>query len=550
MKKRNARKILGASMLLFSLPLLVGCNIFDLLNGFGGNTWGGGNNDEPLSRPVATDFNGYYQPKEVNGKCSFQSIGALNEDPYLPSNGKLKVLVMPIEFQEYPFSTATLKDIKTLTSGTSSQTEYWESVSSFYSKSSYGNLELEFVQMDKVNVGSVSSFTSGQRHNNNEGLLAGRALRKGVEAYKKANGADSTKDFDTDGDGYIDAVIMIYSAPDYTNSNLTARHPDLFWAYSYSDYENTDDPDPDSPIGWRYMWASYDFLYTATGTPSFHTGIDAHTVIHEMGHLFGSDDYYNAVRENNDIAEPSGSLMMMAWNVGDHDMFTKLSYGWVKPYVVEKDCTIMIRPSQESGDCILLADSWNGTAFDEYILIDYYTPTGLNQLDATTVYPSYEYTTNETSYRKSGIRVFHIDSRLVYGAGYGNEQRFLADGFLSDNEVANFDSFDHVSTYRGEEYLSAVTAANSNSIGYDSTLTYGKGYELIQLIQRGGRYTFANGAPSSSYDLFQKGDSFSLSSYSAFFPNRDRLNNGNALPFSFTIDDIGSDGAILTFKKS
>ena len=540
--------------LTLALPLLSGCNIYDLfapfnsfMDGLNSNV-GPGVPDHSLEEVHINDFDGYYQPDGVNKSISYQALGQYNEDPYMPSTGDLNILVVPIEFSDFPFSQSTLNDIKTLTSGTSKDTNYWESLSSYYQKSSYGSLNLNFTYMDKVNVGTVASFTRGLTEDD-ESLQAGVAMEKAVSAYKRENGNASTQKFDSDKDGYIDAVIMIYSAPNYTNSFTTKNHKNLFWAYCYADYYSEEKPNVNSPVGWRYFWASYDFFYEATGTPLVHSGVDAHTLIHETGHLMGSDDLYNVSDLKNDIAEPSGSLLMMAWNVGDHDPFTKLSFGWTKPYVVTGDCTIQIRPSQSSGDCILLADNWNGTSFDEYVLIDFYTPTGLSEQDASVVYPEYSGKTRETAYRSSGIRVFHVDSRLCYGAGFDNDGAFMASGYLSDSDIANFSSFHKTVRYEGKTYLASVAPAISNSVKYDATIAQNKGFELLQIVQRGKTNTTRSGSVSTSADLFQKGDTFSAFNYSAFFPNNGKLNNGNALPYSFTVDDIGSDGAILSFKK-
>ena len=555
MKNIKFNKPAGLFVLALAMPLLSGCTIFDVIQSL---DIGPSSQNSPSSISVpehslteshTNDFDGYYQPDSVNDAMSYQILGQYDEDPYMPSVGDLNILVIPVEFSDYPFSSSTLNDIKTLTAGTADDTKYWESLSSFYQKSSYGRLNLTFTQMDKVNVGSIASFVRGTEADQ-ETFLPGNALRQAVSEYKKLHGSNSTQAFDSDKDGYIDAAIMIYSAPNYTNSLVTKSHSDLFWAYCYSDYYSMSEPSVSSPIGHRYFWASYDFFYTATGTPTAHTGVDAHTLIHEAGHLMGSDDFYNMIREGRDIAEPSGGLMMMAWNVGDHDMFSKLSFGWTEPYVVTDNCTIQIRPSQSSGDCILLADHWNGTSFDEYVLIDYYTPTGLSEHDAKIVYPEYLGKASETSYRSSGIRVFHVDSRLAYGATINDDNRFIAEGYLTDEEVADFEHFDKTVRYQGQIYAAYVMPAISNCAGYDCTLAADKGYELIQIVQKGKRNLTKDGSLSTSADLFQKGDSFSLSEYSAFFPNQDKLNNGNVLPFSFTVDDIGSDGAILTFTKT
>jgi hypothetical protein len=80
---------------------------------------------------------------------------------------------------------------------------------------------------------------------------------------------------------------------------------------------------------------------------------------------------------------------MMDENVSDHDIATKFALGWLHPYVVNGACDLTLRPSQTTGIayCFPLKEArWNGSAFTEYLLLELYTPTGLNELDATTAY--------------------------------------------------------------------------------------------------------------------------------------------------------------------
>ncbi|MCR5078771.1 MAG: hypothetical protein K6B65_02465 [Bacilli bacterium] len=544
MQHNHLNRLLALSITALAIPLLSGCDIYNLFNR-------SDNSLSPSSSLHVNDFEGYYQTTG-SSPCTFHDIGKLNESPYLPSKGNVKVLVVPVEFSDYPFSSETLDDIASLTSGSAESTKYWESLSSFYSKSSYGALNLSFVQTDVLNVGTISNFVKNAETKGGVSEYDSApeyAMAEAVRKYKSTNGNTSTKELDSDNDGYIDATIMIYSAPDMNNNDALERYGNLFWAYCYAPTQEVDHPNY-SPVGYRYFWASYDFFYTGT-TNAFgrHTGVDAHTLIHETGHLLGADDYYNMNAQGGETNEPSGALMMMCYNVGDHDMFTKLCYDWVHPYCPTGDCTISIKPSQENGDCIVLADSWNGTGFDEYLLIDYVTPTGLNKLDAETVYPEYVGHLTETSFKKPGIRVFHIDNRLVYGIGYDSNGVFQAQGLVSDKDIQNFSSYNPVVTYQGQKAYGFAVPGVSNCAIYDCSLFQKKGFELISMIQRGGRYTWSEGGAATSADLFQQGDTFTMEKYKAFFPNK-TLNNGKSLGFSFTIDSLTSDQAVISFKKA
>ena len=62
---------------------------------------------------------------------------------------------------------------------------------------------------------------------------------------------------------------------------------------------------------------------------------------------------------------------------------------------------------------ILLSPSPNSSnsPFDEYLLLEYYTPTGLNKFDCDYSYHyPYDYPQGP---KASGIRVWHVDARLA-----------------------------------------------------------------------------------------------------------------------------------------
>ncbi|MFA6662467.1 MAG: hypothetical protein WCS56_05495, partial [Bacilli bacterium] len=70
--------------------------------------------------------------------------------------------------------------------------------------------------------------------------------------------------------------------------------------------------------------------------------VDAHTFIHETGHLLGAEDYYNY----RGTSQPLGGLDMMDYNIGDHNLWTKMEYGWVDPIVVTGNAKVTIKTSQ------------------------------------------------------------------------------------------------------------------------------------------------------------------------------------------------------------
>ena len=71
---------------------------------------------------------GYYQLKTVNNGISWKTIFHDHSGmDATPSIGRVPVLVLPIEFSDFPFEEKTLSDIDALIQGESEDTKYWES---------------------------------------------------------------------------------------------------------------------------------------------------------------------------------------------------------------------------------------------------------------------------------------------------------------------------------------------------------------------------------------------------------------------------------------
>ncbi len=481
------------------------------------------------------------------GKTSFSYYdldqqSANNVQRALPSSGELKLLCFPIEFSDYPFLASTIKDLGTLFNGTSAETGYWESLSSFYEKSSFGNA--------KISVTVASPYKTGLTA---DGFLEAKTsssrstdvLKNAFANYKEKTGDDGAS-FDSDKDGYIDAVYLIYSCPDFQrakkwNSSYYVNYTgtasvlsDNFWAYTTWAGGT---PNLSSPVPNAYSWISYDFMYGAVASPK----VDAHTFIHETGHLFGLGDYYNydtpsvsddssSTSDDYKYYSPMGALDMMDYNILDHDIWSKYALGWVSPYVIDSSLsyplTIEINEAETSGDFLLIPDAsspFNGSAFGEYLTVELYTPDHLNALDSKAgVYPNYGYLdAYPRGFFIPGIKIAHVDSRLVH--------------------VVNESSASFVTAVTSSQ-LAAATSSSFYKVAASNTPSRSvanKGYRLTHLLEANGVNTFQNAERptlkktycANNGTLFQ-GDSdrgnFNMSKFSSFFENQ-AANNGYAL---------------------
>ena len=473
-----------------------------------------------------------------------------------PNVGEIDALVIPVEIKDYPFKDAGfgstyLDRINAAFNGNgSADTNYWESVSSYYEKASRGklNFNFEIAEVFKTNF-STSTLL-------NIGIGASVSiLDLAVNNYKSNHGSSALRKFDNDGDGYLDGVWLVYSAPNYSTGVYgNAINSDLFWAFCTDSYNN--EPDIYSPTGFSFGWASIDFLLKDDDP----TLVDTHTFIHETGHLLGLPDYYSYDIDSLSTSGAQGGLAMMDLNIGDQDSFSKMSLGWASPYVPTDDCVIKIKPNESSGDCVVLADNWNGTAFDEYILLDLQTPTGLNKLDS-----SEQYTENRPLYfNEPGIRMYHIDARLgEFKYDGSNISPVIQDDtnqyYLKDSKVSyllnkgSLNKIDLDDSIPYEERQSGYTVINANSPS--RTLINEAPYtnnRLISIIGANNKNSEVDTTYANNDFLFKKGDSWTLNPRTSRFFNSKEIshfNNDDSFSFTISVLECNNSGATIQIRK-
>ncbi|CCZ94948.1 hypothetical surface-anchored protein [Corallococcus sp. CAG:1435] len=420
----------------------------------------------------------------------------------LPSTGNIDCLVVPVQFPDtQAITSADLEKLNKAFNGTAADTG-WQSVSSYYALSSYNKLNLNY-DIWGVNIGTsgnvfTASHDSTYYNNYNQTVDVGdyTYTQYGdevilLEVLEWLEGQIDLTKYDTNNDGCIDAVYLIYSADvDYQSDSS------IYWAYVtwYSGNRQFDGKD-----AYYYLFAGFDFMDEdadrADGTEYSGTieglNINASTYIHETGHLMGLDDYYDYDMTVGS-GEGLGGADMMDYTVGDHGVYSKIMLGWITPTVVTESKTFTIEPSTTSGDCLLVMLDFDNSYFSEYLLIDLYSATGLNALHASQA-NSYLY--DGASY---GVRIYHVSSSVnnPYGDEYGS--------FTDNNNT------------------------------YSSI-------PLIKLVEADGENKFAGtrGYASES-DLWQTGDVFSR-----VFPMYTR-NDGKLVNFDITVDSVSQTSATVT----
>ena len=462
-------------------------------------------NEDPNG--IDTENKGYYSPDEVSVDYTFYDYGERNSIDWklAPSTGETPLLVVPVVIEGYEDDATPerLANIEKAFFGDSADMHY-ESLHSYYYKSSYRKLDITGTVTDYFYCGDNSSVVTDENSitATNCGTKVGRLAQEC--ATWAANTYDlDLKDYDSDNDGYIDGMWVIWIGPTYSTTTG-------FWPFSTTTGAS---PDYETPTVNNVGWAGNTFIENYS---SVDEGCDAHVIIHETGHMFGLADYYSYAYSGYSAL---GNIDMMDYNVGDHNPYSKLMLGWTTPYIVYgNDVTISIDDLLSENSVIVIPyDSKtyekneegkvSFNPFDEYLIIDCYTDnTKLNAIS----YPAY----SATPITGSGIRIYHVDERLGIKGGNATSYSLPEDPDSVWDEENDGKLYTVISNT--EKYVAGYTEGYVES--YFGLPGSCNAFDEIRLISADGKY-LSQTVYATNDCLFQSGDTFSVSSYQSQFVN-------------------------------
>lgn len=370
----------------------------------------------------------------------------------LPSTGAVKVLVVLVDFPEYPhYASQTVSDVdsKFFANGDASRFPY-ESLRNFYQRSSYSQLTIGGNVLGWYRAQNSRSYYEGLGSSGREALIM-EALN-----YFDAQGHDFTQ-YDNDGNGRIDAFYIKWTGPDNGWANF-------WWAYQTSWYINSsyrlDGKRLDNYV-WSWISNPQGGLYQAK--------VD----IHETGHLLGLPDLYD-YDSNVGPRGGVGGLDMMDSNWGDHNCFSKFMLDWLTPTTVASGAqTLTLYPSGSAQDCVLFMPGVTpGTLFDEFFMAQYRRRS----------------VGNDTTYPTDGLIIWHVDSTLnSYGTNFLYDNSYTAHKLVRLMEADGLEQIEQAlaGANAGDFYLppkSLGTSTTPNSRDYAGAIT---GVQVEQLTSAG-----------------------------------------------------------------
>ncbi len=441
----------------------------------------------------------------------------------MKTTGERKLLVVPISFKDSNIPSLMEKHtyIENAFFGETKRTNY-DSVAGYYNKSSYGQLKITGTVAPWFRLEDLKS-DDWKSISNDHTKASTTLVCKAVDWLKEMNLIENIDQYDTDKDGYIDAVFAIYDHPFNEEGDTNT----LFWAYVYYTHQGQYELNNTAPYVNAYAWSSVDKVKGK--------GKIANTnyLIHEVGHLLGLTDYYNiyASSENTSFHYgPTGCFDMMDYNIGDHCSFSKYLLNWTSPMVVKEniETTITLTPFQEGGQYLLIPSSnYRNSPFGEYLLVEYFSPDGLNKYSGSYSYVDKNGRTGVFNYpQHHGVRIYHVDATLGY----------FQKGRSGTSVIATVD--DENALEKIGTKVVGLDYAYSNSIS-DQKARNGDPV-LIHLLESSGENTFLDGIPASNETLFKLNDDFGITTFKDF-----TFHNGEKVNFTMKVKAISTKGVTL-----
>ncbi|MDR1610004.1 MAG: M6 family metalloprotease domain-containing protein [Candidatus Symbiothrix sp.] len=232
------------------------------------------------------------------------------------------------------------------------------SVRDFYYENSYGQLDLTITVVGPYTATENLAYY-GENDGNNKNRYA-QELARDVASYTFGQSGINPADYDNDNDGYIDAFHFIYAG----YGEEAGGGENTIWAHeSGFSALNLDGKKLN-------VYSCSPELRGNSGSGITRIGV----VCHEMGHIFGSPDYYDVDDAGGDFTG-TGYWDLMAsgsWNGGGSspahiNMYQKIQLGWVNPTTLNTAQTITnMKGSAKNA----IAYTYNTSVADEYYVLE------------------------------------------------------------------------------------------------------------------------------------------------------------------------------------
>ena len=422
-----------------------------------------------------------------------------------------------------------------------------KSVSSYYKYNSYGTIsfDYQFVYYDS-GLSCREAWLLVNEEDERGNFYGNRYIYdifNDIKAHSSKYGIDDFQKLDGDGDGFVDIATFVFSED---TKKTNPGEPGIYGVYgsamgttSLNEYM----PDTASPAMKLFLKTGLEVVFTSPETRVNRSSSGIRVILHEIAHTFGVSDYYDFYSYEGTFISAFGGFDLQEEDVGDWNTYSKFGAGILKPYVVdglEDSITIKIGCSSEKNQAVLIPTSagWNGTPFDEFILIDVVAPVGANGFDWIVANDERE----PVGKPDGGVRVLHVDGRL-------------------EKNKAFLDPYTAKQLYDAGE-ISWISYAFYCTNGIDPSIPgQSRYYHLVEIVPSDGSSCYRICTPPelnyailhlfNTADLFGPGDVFSMETCRDAFASYPLMNNGSRLDYSVKVEhyDTVNHEAIITITR-
>lgn len=513
----------------------------------------GGNTNSALSSNVINAFNlstdSFREKGKLYGKSAKDFIDTIPNDS-TKTVKKLPILVVPVattdeEYNYYKYNDPSEQSVENNKYRALVQraffadddTMHYQSLRSYFYKSSFGKFDINGCITPCINTAHLPDMSNVSNpsflwdSNSNVSEVLAQYLPNILKSTAFGYNDAMLKKFDLNDDGVLDCVYFISmhafdetTAGYTTNTRKYEKHDAdvndvIVGNYSYlsinhlngqfdDNTKNIQDWDPDH-------LDENEYLNDNLG--------DSHILIHEMGKMLGLQNL------NSTTDLPVGYSDMMDGYNGDLNSYSKMLLGWTTPNLVlnaQGGSEFNLESAQLKDNVIVIpydnksySKNSNGkylfNVFDEYLVAELYTDNELNGV-------SYSHKPS-TAVKKNGVRIYHVDSRLVGRKADDDSSAGLT--LINDSlENTEYVSLEKLITNENEDTTSGLTSEQAK-------------LEEIRLLSA-TKLTLTNTANEGV--LLRKNYSFSMkrADFGSNFINRCQFDNKTDSSFTLTVKEL------------
>ena len=303
---------------------------------------------------------------------------------FIPITGNRRILIILMQYSDVKFR-KTQKDFDRLFNEQGYREDgAYGSVFDYYNKVSYGQLQLQCDVLGPYTASHNMAYYGGNSGRNsndtNPKALFDEAIRHAIEEVRLA-------DYDSDGDGYVDNIHIIFAG----YGEEAGASPNTIWSHEMTfRAERIDGMMIDRYSCSPELRGNSGIGISRIGAPC-----------HEIGHALGANDYYDVDYQTGGYYEGTGNWDIMAsgsWNdngarPADFNPFVKVyNFGWVEIQQLQQDTVNIISPSTARNHIYQIETPATG----DYFLVENRQSEGINSAE-----PGH------------GLLIFHVGPQLA-----------------------------------------------------------------------------------------------------------------------------------------